>query len=149
MHGTHNNNQSVVCPFPGTYIYIHIGSYYSLEYNSTILLSCRKIFQWFMFVLFIYNTIIGLASALFRVLISATMGLLLMLRLDRVILMKGFEPFDIGTTYIQHTYMLYCLARKCWVNPMQFQVYSTYKIEVSRQNDIALEKIWLWERNIH
>ncbi len=53
-----------------------------------------------MFVLFIYNTIIGLAAALFRVLISATMGLLLMLRLDRVILMKGFEPFDIGTTYI-------------------------------------------------
>ncbi len=53
-----------------------------------------------MFVLFIYNTIIGLAAALFRVLVSATMGLLLMLRLDRVILMKGFEPFDIGTTYI-------------------------------------------------
>ncbi|XP_064406072.1 receptor for retinol uptake STRA6-like isoform X8 [Halichondria panicea] len=66
-----------------------------------IIISNQKIFQWFMFVLFIYNTIIGLASALFRVLISATMGLLLMLRLDRVILMKGFEPFDIGhNTYI-------------------------------------------------
>ncbi|XP_064406075.1 receptor for retinol uptake STRA6-like isoform X2 [Halichondria panicea] len=66
-----------------------------------IIISNQKIFQWFMFVLFIYNTIIGLAAALFRVLISATMGLLLMLRLDRVILMKGFEPFDIGhNTYI-------------------------------------------------
>ncbi len=62
-------------------------------------------FQWFMYILFIYNTLIGLATALFRVLISATMGLLLMLRLDKVILMKGFEPFDIGTTYVR----IYCM----------------------------------------
>ncbi len=65
-------------------------------------------FQWFMYILFIYNTLIGLATALFRVLISATMGLLLMLRMDKVILMKGFERFDIGTTYVR-TICLYCM----------------------------------------
>ncbi len=53
-------------------------------------------FQWFMYVLFVYNAVLGLASALLRVVISSCAGLLLMLRLDAIILMKGFELFDIG-----------------------------------------------------
>ncbi len=77
-------------------------------------------FQWFMYILFIYNTIIGLGTALFRVLISATMGLLLMLRLDKVILMKGFERFDIGTTYVR-TICLYCMLGSQMFNTITMQ----------------------------
>ena len=55
--------------------------------------------MWFTYFLFVYNAVVGLVSALLRVLISATLGLLLMLRLDRVILMKGFEIMDLGTQH--------------------------------------------------
>lgn len=55
------------------------------------------------------NTIVGVTSAFIRILYSILLGLLLLFRLDRVVLMKGFERFDkghksyIGFLYLEHT----------------------------------------------
>ena len=46
--------------------------------------------------LFLYNAVIGLFSAIKRVLISLVIGTLLIARLDHVILMRGFEGLDSG-----------------------------------------------------
>jgi len=69
----------------------------------------RKIFHWFGFMLFVYNTIVGLATAVLRVIISTILGLVLMLRLDRVILMKGFELLDIGVLMFDCTCIIFLI----------------------------------------
>jgi len=46
--------------------------------------------------LFLYNAVIGVFSALKRVLFSLVIGTLLIARLDYVILMRGFERLDSG-----------------------------------------------------
>lgn len=56
----------------------------------------RRVFHWTTYVLFFYNVILGLTSALLRIVYSMTFGLVLMFRLDRVVLMRGFERFDAG-----------------------------------------------------
>ena len=61
-----------------------------------LLSQCRRLWNWFEYILFFYNTIVGFVAAIFRVLISALFGLLLLFRLDTVILMKGFEFGDTG-----------------------------------------------------
>ena len=43
-----------------------------------------------------YNALIGLVGAFLRILFSAVFGMLLIFRVDRVVLMKGFEFFDFG-----------------------------------------------------
>ena len=43
-----------------------------------------------------YNALIGLVGAFLRILFSAVFGILLIFRVDRVVLMKGFEFFDFG-----------------------------------------------------
>lgn len=55
------------------------------------------------------NVVVGVASAFIRILYTTLFGLLLLFRLDRVVLMKGFEQFDeghksyIGFLYLEHT----------------------------------------------
>ncbi len=55
------------------------------------------------------NAVVGLASAFLRVIYAILFGVLLLFRLDRVVLMKGFENFDkghksyIGFLYLEHT----------------------------------------------
>ena len=55
------------------------------------------------------NAVVGITSAFIRILYSMLFGLLLLFRLDRVVLMKGFERFDkghksyIGFLYLEHT----------------------------------------------
>jgi len=56
----------------------------------------RRLWNWFEYVFFFYNTIVGLFAAIFRVIVSAAFSLLLLFRLDTVILMKGFEFGDTG-----------------------------------------------------
>ena len=56
----------------------------------------RRLFQWFLYTLFIYNAVLGVVVAIARLLLSALFGLLLLIRLDRVVLMKGFEFWDLG-----------------------------------------------------
>jgi hypothetical protein len=61
------------------------------------------------YVLVFQNTIVGITSAFIRILYTILFGLLLLFRLDRVVLMKGFEKFDkghrsyIGFLYLEHT----------------------------------------------
>ena len=55
------------------------------------------------------NAVVGITSAFIRILYSILFGVLLLFRLDRVVLMKGFERFDkghksyIGFLYLEHT----------------------------------------------
>jgi len=46
--------------------------------------------------LFIYNAVLGLLMAVVRLLLSTLFSLLLLVRMDRVVLMKGFEVWDLG-----------------------------------------------------
>ena len=55
-----------------------------------------RIFNWFAFVLIFYNGLAGVLAAVLRGLLSIAFSLLLFIRLDRIILMKGFERFDKG-----------------------------------------------------
>ena len=42
------------------------------------------------------NLFVGIFSAIKRIITSAVLSLLLVMRMDRVVLMKGFEQFDSG-----------------------------------------------------
>ena len=68
-------------------VYYHLSLYPS---------NCRRLFNWFLYMLFFYNALIGIVTALVRVAIAAGIGMLLLFRLDKVILMKGFEFADFG-----------------------------------------------------
>ena len=71
------------------------------------------------YILVFQNTVVGITSAFVRILYSLLFGLLLLFRLDRVVLMKGFERFDkghksyIGLLYLEHT--LNNSVLKCFV----------------------------------
>ena len=56
-----------------------------------------RIFNWFAFALIFYNGLAGVLAAVLRGLLSLAFSILLFIRLDRVILMKGFERFDKGS----------------------------------------------------
>ena len=53
-------------------------------------------FHWVSYFLFIYDAISGVLTAILRIFLTQLFSLLLMVRLDRVVLMKGFECCDIG-----------------------------------------------------
>ena len=57
--------------------------YYICTHSHTHTQSHRRIFQWLSYTLFFYNALLGLLAAIFRVLISTCINLLLMIRLDR------------------------------------------------------------------
>ena len=102
-------------PFGNWFILISIAmhAYYQVYCNSktfdvpwlhTILrvcvllcvLLCRRLFNWFSFILFFYNGFAGFVGAIMRTLLASLVTLALLFRLDRVVLMKGFERFDSG-----------------------------------------------------
>lgn len=70
---------------------------------------CRRTFHIFSYLMVFQNTVVGVTSAFIRILYSIFFGLLLIFRLDRVVLMKGFERFDkghrsyVGFLYLEHT----------------------------------------------
>ena len=55
-----------------------------------------RAFHWFTYIMFFHNVVVGITSALLRIFYSIGFGLLLLFRLDRVVLMHGFENFDGG-----------------------------------------------------
>ena len=57
---------------------------------------CRRLFYFFSYFVFFQNVVIGLVSSLLRIIYSMVLGLVLFFRLDRVVLMKGFEALDQG-----------------------------------------------------
>ena len=57
---------------------------------------CRRLFYLFSYFVFFQNMVVGFVSSLLRITISVLLGLVLFFRLDRVVLMKGFEALDQG-----------------------------------------------------
>ena len=77
--------------------------------------SCRRIFHWFSYTLFIYNAVLGLLMAVVRLLLSTLFSLLLLIRMDRVVLMKGFELWDLGEClYVNTLLHVYKPADHIW-----------------------------------
>ena len=69
----------------------------------------RNVYNWFSYFFFIYNSIIGFVAAILRLLLSALFGTLLLFRLDRNIMMEGFECTDWGQ-------LVKCFVRACCVS---------------------------------
>ena len=57
---------------------------------------CRRLFYLFSYFVFFQNVVVGFVSSLLRIIFSVLLGLVLFFRLERVVLMKGFEALDQG-----------------------------------------------------
>ncbi|KAL7841117.1 hypothetical protein SRHO_G00248080 [Serrasalmus rhombeus] len=64
--------------------------------QKPLALNNRKAFHNFNYFFFFYNVILGLGSCVLRLLASAYVSLLLVSRINRTIMPKGYELFDIG-----------------------------------------------------
>ena len=71
------------CYAYNNYRVLYISAHIIYMYTHTHIQSYRRIFQWLSYTLFFYNALLGLLAAIFRVLISTCINLLLMIRLDR------------------------------------------------------------------
>ena len=65
-------------------------------YSVLVLVLYRRVFNWFAYIVLLYNITAGLVSSTLRVVGSALIGLLAMFRMDRILFIKGFEWMDIG-----------------------------------------------------
>eukprot|EP00731_Ephydatia_muelleri_P001030 Em0001g1030a len=67
-----------------------------------------QLYHWWTYVFFIINTFSGLLSSFLRSLCSAVIVMLLLIRMDRNIYIKGLERFDRGySTYVAFLYLEY------------------------------------------
>eukprot|EP00731_Ephydatia_muelleri_P016569 Em0009g993a len=74
--------------------------------NRHTVLRNRRLFYFFSYFVFFQNVVIGLVSSLLRIIYSMVLGLVLFFRLERVVLMKGFEALDQGhVTYVSFLYL--------------------------------------------
>ena len=73
------------------------------ERKNFFFLVCRRLFNWFAYLLFLYNGFAGFVSAILRMIITAVISLLLLFRLDTTILPRGFEVFDSGTNKVTYS----------------------------------------------
>ncbi|KAL7856279.1 hypothetical protein AOLI_G00198830 [Acnodon oligacanthus] len=64
--------------------------------QKPLALNNRKAFHNFNYFFFFYNVILGVGSCVLRLLVSAYVSLLLVSRINRTIMPKGYELFDIG-----------------------------------------------------
>ena len=60
------------------------------------MLYCRQIYFLVDFILFFFNVLLGFISCIRRILFSMIFGTILISRLDRPLLMRGYERFDAG-----------------------------------------------------
>lgn len=78
--------------------------------NRHTVITNLRWYHFLTYLLYFQNIVVGITSALLRVLYSVAFGLLLLFRLDRVVLMKGFERYDSGhRKYIGFLYLEYSL----------------------------------------
>ena len=56
----------------------------------------RRLYHWFTYMMFFLDAFIGLISCFIRILLSMLFGLLFIMRMDRVVLMRGLESLDTG-----------------------------------------------------
>ena len=76
----------------GFIVFLMPNGYYPIHF--------RNVFSWFSFFFFVYGSILGIVGATLRLLLSALFGILLLFRLDRNIMMAGFECTDWGQLFI-------------------------------------------------
>ena len=69
---------------------------YSASYYIYVHSVGSRLYHWFSYIFLIQNAFVGIFAALMRILYSALIGLVLLTRLDRPLLMKGFESYDRG-----------------------------------------------------
>jgi hypothetical protein len=73
----------------------------------------RRLFHVFAFIFFFYNTLIGIVSCLRRILTGLILGTMMLERLDRSTLPRGWESFDPGFK----SYVGYILLEHQYSNP--------------------------------
>ena len=61
-----------------------------------VVFNCRRVYRVVDFVFYFFNVLLGFFSCIKRILFSVAFGTILISRLDRPLLMKGFETFDTG-----------------------------------------------------
>lgn len=76
--------------------WVEVGGVLTVNHLSNANFCYRRLFNWFSFLLFFYNGFAGFVNAILRTLLASLFTLLLLFRLDRVVLMRGFERFDFG-----------------------------------------------------
>ena len=69
----------------------------------------RNVFNWFSYFFFIYGSIVGFMTAIVRLLLSLLFGTILLFRLDRNVMMPGFQFADFGQIIVasQHIRRVY------------------------------------------
>ncbi|XP_029467916.1 stimulated by retinoic acid gene 6 protein-like [Rhinatrema bivittatum] len=76
--------------------------------KKPLALNNRKAFHNFSYFLFFYNVILGVGACLYRFFCSCILGIWLIARIDRTILQRGYEAYDmgyktwIGMLYVDH-----------------------------------------------
>ena len=59
--------------------------------------NCSRLFHIYTYFLLFYNALIGIGAAIRRVVTSAFISLFFLTRLDRCLLIRGFDDMDEGT----------------------------------------------------
>ena len=67
-------------------------------YLFELIITCRRFFNGADFFLYMVNVSTGLFSALWRLMKGLMIGLFYIGRMDRCVLMSGFEEHDLGTS---------------------------------------------------
>ena len=123
FHTSHAATKIVLRLFLSSFIAIHT-TFNSLPINQVIWFyvfpSCRRLYHLFSYMWLFLNLFVGLFSAFKRIITSAVLSLLLVMRMDRVVLMKGFERFDFGEsekngTSLWQPIILFCSAHKTYI----------------------------------
>ncbi|XP_059903048.1 STRA6-like isoform X1 [Gadus macrocephalus] len=69
------------------------------EKDKPLALNNRRAFNCFSYFFFFYNVVLGMSACALRLLVSLTVGLVLLPRIDRTIMPKGHETKDLGYTW--------------------------------------------------
>ena len=104
----------------------------------------RRVFHVMSFFMFFFNIVVGLFSCLRRIVISLILGTLLVSRLDRCLLMPGFEDKDAGTTDLINTCLLFTNLYKILTQCNNIHVLTCFAVNLRdnlRQIKAKLSKI--------
>lgn len=63
---------------------------------SHLVLLPRRAFHCFTYFFFFYNVVLGLGACLLRLVRSLVLGVMLLARIDRTIMPRGYEARDLG-----------------------------------------------------
>lgn len=67
-----------------------------IDKEKPLALNNRNAFNCFSYFFFFYNTVMGITSCVYRIMMSFAVGTWLVARIDRTIMQKGYETLDLG-----------------------------------------------------